>query len=131
MGDNYSSQVNGNRINPATQELQREIRTVLQELKDAEGGAHYNFETQKIVIGSDGLGRGENLACKDVQITTAGTDVQLTIVDSVDNTDDGDANGWLIPDVDAARATTIKVDNVGRLRFYGSSAAVVYILVRK
>lgn len=118
-------------ISPATANLQRELRQILQQILEADGGVHYGFEVQKLTLGAGGLGRGENLACKDVQITTAGTDVQLTVVDSADSDDDGDAQGFLLPDVDAAGAFSLKVDNVGRLRFYGSAAAVVYILVRK
>jgi hypothetical protein len=119
------------RISPATTDLQREIKAVLQELLEADGGAHYTFEVQKLTLGGDSLGRGVDLACKDVQITTAGTDVQLTIVDSAGSDVDGDAEGWLVPDVDAAGAVPIKVDNVGRLRFYGTAGAIIYILVRK
>ena len=119
------------RISPATANLQKEIKIVLQELLEANGGAHYNYEVQKITLGVGGLGRGENLPCKDVLLTTAGTTEQLTIVDSVDSDTDGDANGLLLPDVDAAGAILIKVDNVGRLRFYGTAAAVIYILARK
>ena len=115
------------RISPATANLQREIRNVLQEILD-EG--HENFETQAITLGGGSLGRGENLVCKDVLLTTDGTDVQLTIVDSIDDDTDGDTQGWLMPDLDATGAIPLKVDNVGRLRFYGTAGKIVYILAR-
>ena len=129
MPDTFISDgINHERISPATTNLQREIKN---ELQNANEAGHYNFEVQKLTLGGDGLGRGERLACRDVQITTAGTDVQLTIVDSANSDDDGTVEGWLIPDVSATGAVPIKVDNVGRLRFFGASGAVIYILIRK
>ena len=114
-------------ISPATANLQREIRQILEQILD-EG--HESFRTQKIVIGIDKLGKGAELACKDVQLVTDGTDVQLTIVDSADSDVDADTQGWLMPDLDAAGAIPLKVDNVGRLRFYGTAGKIVYILAR-
>lgn len=114
-------------ISPATANLQREIRTILQEIRD-EG--HENFETQAITLGAGGLGRGVNLACKDVQIATNGTDVQVVIVDSADSDDDATTQGFLLSSLVTASPLLVKVDNVGRLRFIGSAAAVVYILAR-
>jgi hypothetical protein len=115
------------RISPATANLQREIRDVLQEILD-EG--HENFETQAITLGGGGLGRGVNLPCKDVQIATNGTDVQVVIVDSADSGDDATTQGFLLSSLVTASPLPVKVDNVGRLRFIGSAAAVVYILAR-
>ena len=128
MSDTYISRPDGERIDPATADLQREIRAVLQEINEA---GHYNFETQAITLGGDGLGRGVDLACKDVQIATNGTDVQVVIVDSVDSDDDATTQGFLLSSLVTASPLPIKVDNVGRLRFIGSAAAVVYILARK
>lgn len=118
-------------ISPATANLQREIRAILQEILESEGGKHYNFETQAITLGVGGLGRGVNLACKDVQIATNGTDVQVIIVDSADSDDDATTQGFLLSSLVTASPLLIKVDNIGRLRFIGSAAAVVYILARK
>lgn len=115
-------------ISPATANLQREIRSILQEIRD-EG--HENFETQAITLGGGGLGRGVDLACKDVQIATNGTDVQVVIVDSADSDDDATTQGFLLSSLVTASPLIVKVDNVGRLRFIGSTAAVVYILARK
>ena len=115
-------------ISPATANLQREIREVLQELLD-EG--HYNYETQAITIGGDSLGKGVNLACKKVWLATGGSDVQVTVVDSADSTVVGDTQGFLLPTITTGSPLALAVDNVGRLRFYGSADAVVYILVRK
>lgn len=116
------------RISPATVDLQREIRGVLQEILD-EG--HENFETQAITLGGDGLGRGVNCPCKDVQLATGGSDVQVVVVDSVGNDDNATTQGFLLPTITTGSPVIIKVDNVGRLRFIGSAAAVVYILARK
>lgn len=119
------------RISPATANIQREIKTILQEILENDGGAHYNYETQAIVIGGDSLAKGVNLACKKVWLSTGGSDVQVTVVDSADSTIDGDTQGFLLPTITTGSPLSLVVDNVGRLRFYGSAAAVVYILARK
>ena len=119
------------RISPATANLQREIKTVLQEILENDGGAHYNYETQAITIGGDKLARGVDLACKKVWLATGGSDVQVTIVNSADSDIDGDTQGFLLPTITTGSPLPLIVDNVARLRFYGSGAAVVYILARK
>lgn len=119
------------RISPASEGLQREIKTVLQELLESEGGGHYNYETQAITIGGGKLARGVDCLCKDVQLATGGSDVQVTVVDSADSDTDGDTQGFLLPTIATGSPVIIKVDNVARLRFYGTAAAVVYILARK
>ncbi len=129
--DNYLSQVNGNRINPATQELQREIRDFLQALKEGEDVKHYDFEIQRIVLDANKVGNGDVLPCKDVQLSTDGADVTVTIKDSADDAGDGDANGFLLPTMATGAPVKIRVDNVGRLRFYGTAAKIIYVLARK
>ena len=126
--DTFLSRADGQRIDPAIAGLQREIKAVLQELLD-EG--HENYETQAITIGGDSLGKGVELACKKVWLATGGSDVQVTIVDSADSTIDGDTQGFLLPTITTGSPLPLVVDNVGRLRFYGSATAVVYILARK
>ena len=126
--DTFLSRADGQRIDPAIAGLQREIKAVLQELLD-EG--HENYETQAITIGGDSLGKGVELACKKVWLATGGSDVQVTIVDSADSTIDGDTQGFLLPTITTGSPLSLVIDNVGRLRFYGSAAAVVYILARK
>ncbi len=120
------------RISPASADLQREIRELLHEIKENDvGGQHYNFEVQKITLNGDGIGNGDVLPCKDVQLSTDGSDVTVTIKDSADDSGDGDANGFLLPTMATGAPVTIQVDNVGRLRFFGTAVKIVYILARK
>ena len=120
------------RISPATANLQREIREILQEtLEKNIGGEHYNFEVQKITLDSNGVGNGDVLPCKDVRLSTDGSDLTVTIKDSADGAGDGDANGFLLPTIATGAPVIIQVDNVGRLRFYGTGAKIVYVLARK
>ena len=120
------------RISPATANLQREIREILQATReDNDGGRHYNFEVQKIVLDSNGVGNGDVLPCKDVRLSTDGSDVTVTIKDSADDVGDGDANGFLLPTIATGAYPPLQVDNVGRLRFYGTASKIVYVLARK
>ncbi|MCK5602081.1 hypothetical protein KAR91_09435 [Candidatus Pacearchaeota archaeon] len=119
------------RISPATENLQREIRELLRAIEEGEDVKHYNFEVQKIVLDGNGVGNGDKLSCKDVQLSTDGADVTVTIKDSADDTGDGDANGFLLPTITTGAPVIIRVDNVGRLRFYGTAGKIVYVLARK
>lgn len=120
------------RISPATANLQREIREILKEtLEKNVGGEHYNFEIQKITLDANGVGNGDVLPCKDIQLSTDGADVTVTIKDSFGDSGDGDANGFLLPTMATGAPVLIKVDNVGRLRFFGTAAKIIYVLARK
>ena len=120
------------RISPSTANLQREIREILQATReDNDGGKHYDFEVQKITLDSNKVGNGDRLSCKDVRLSTDGADVTVTIKDSADDIGDGDANGFLLPTIATGAYPSLQVDNVGRLRFYGTAGKIVYVLARK
>lgn len=119
-------------ISPATANLQREIREILQATReDNDGDRHHNFEVQKITLDGNKIGNGDKLSCKDVRLSTDGADVTVTIKDFADDTGDGDANGFLLPTITTGAYPPLQVDNVGRLRFYGTAGKIVYILARK
>ena len=119
------------RISPATANLQRELRDLLQTIQeDNTGSRHYNFEVQKIILDGNSIGNGDVLPCKDVQLSTDGADVTVTIKDSATDTGDGDANGFLLPTMATGAPVPIQVDNVGRLRFYGTAGKIIYVLAR-
>ena len=130
MGDTYLSNKDGNRVDPASQDKLEEVRLYLQHILESpggEGGDSYLYRTQKVTIGADSLGRGQNQPCKSVTVTTAGqTGVKVTVADPGDDKD-GDTNGYLIS---STMSQEFFVTNCNRLRFYGTSADDIHLLAR-
>jgi hypothetical protein len=130
MGVNYISDSDGHKINPATEETQIDIEAMLNGLLTLADKPTDRFVTQKIIIDPDGVGKGVNQACKKVYIATDGSDVKMAIRDTVDEDNDADTNDFLLPTLDDALPVELMLNNAGRLRFYGTAAKIVYLLIR-
>lgn len=132
--DSYISNKDGERISPAVESLQRATKDLLQDQKDSSDRPTDTFGTQKLAITTAGglTGRGENQACKSVEISTsAGSVVYMTVLDTVNEDTDADSEDFLLPAGDDAQPYKLVVNNVGRLRFYGANGNNVHILWRK
>lgn len=127
MSDSYSSNSRGERIDPATEDLQRNIETLLEVLAGS-GSLIVNSiagDTQKLsVIGN--VVQGLDQPCRSclLNVPSGNTGrIYLTLANRDATVDD-----WLVPeDV----AIPISVTNVSKLRFYGGTDGdVIHVLWR-
>ena len=102
------------RINPATEDLQRDIKTELIKLKSATN----DIKFQKVTISSAGaIEQPASYSCKTVKFWTAATTVSVG---------DADSQPYLLAQ---NIERDLPINNVGNLRFTGSAGGeVVYIV---
>ena len=129
MGTSYISDSDGHRINPATNEKQIDMATLLSGMFNIMDKPTDKFVTQKLTI-SGGVVSGWNESCKKVYVSTDGTDTYVAVRDTVDSEDDATSADFLLP-AGTVELTELVVDDAGRLRFYGTNGKLVYLLIRK
>ncbi len=118
--DTYISNSLGERINPATREVQDEI---LNEIKESIAKNSLNWGTQRITIQGNGVGVGEDQPCRTCVVSHANTTTY------VGSTEEGtpDASSFLLP---TKTYLEIPVRNTNKLSFFGTAGEYVYVLWR-
>ena len=120
MSDTYISKSNGERVDPATEDLQRET---INQLDQSVAKNSLNWGTQRITIQGDDVGVGEDQPCRTCIVSHANTTTY------VGSTDEGtpDALSFLLP---TKTYLEIPVRNTNKLSFFGTPGESVYILWR-
>jgi len=111
------------RIDPATEDLQRDIKT---ELQKSTASNSLNWGTKRVTIQGNGVGVGPNQPCRTCVISHTVTDTSPVYVGS---TDEGtpDALSFLLP---TDTYLEIPVRNTNKLSFFGIAGEFVHILWR-
>jgi len=121
QGEIYVDNSDGHKIDPATENNQREI---VNELKQSVATNSLNFGTQKLTIGGDKLATGSDQMCRMCYISH--TNSNATYVENAES-GDADAASFLLP---ADVILELPIRNVNKLSFYGTAADTIHILWR-
>ncbi len=109
------------RIDPATEDLQQDIKT---ELQKSVATNSVNFGTQRITLSGAGLGAGASQACRECWISFETTaNVHLAIK----NSGDADATDFLLP---PNVIIPLPVRNTSQIKLFGDSADLIYLMWR-
>ncbi len=120
MSDTYISDVGGDRIDPATEDLQREI---LAKLDLVQNRPSSNWGTERLVVGADGLAKGSNHSCKECWVSFDSTNSTYLSVNEGD--DDATIESFKIPENEVIK---VPIVNTNRLHFKGTAADSVYLI---
>ena len=121
------SDKDGNTINPANVETQREIRDGINNLLEGPGSDASTYSCQKLTIDGESHAQGVAYACKLVRIHfSSQNSVYLSInQDGVD----ADDNDFLLPS--GAIIGPLPICDAAHLKFYGTAGDTVYLLLSK